>query len=147
GIPTGGYPAPAGTPASSPTITTGNIHAARVFVSTQGGTKDYVSIASLNGSLNSAKNNREYGLQIQSNAAYQYYKEAFDIDWSRGYLPCGAATSTPTVTGTPPTPTQTSLPCNLLVNGNFETGSLGPWTTTTPGITAQIVSTPVNGGQ
>ena len=151
GIPTAGYPMPAGTPATTPSPTTGNIHAGRVYVSTQGGTKNYVSIASLNGSLNSSKNNREYGLQIQSNAAYTYYKDVFDVDWSRGFIPCGAATSTPTpaatATGTPPTATPTSLPCNYLVNGGFESGSLVPWTTTTPGITAQIVSTPVNGGQ
>lgn len=131
-----------------------------------------VHSTSINGSENSAKNNREVGLQIQSAPAYQYYKDVFNYDWSVGYtstcfpgtptpVPCAAGTATPTVTGTPPTATITNTPtptqppatvtpipstCNYLVNGGFESGSLAPWATTTPGITAVVVTDPVNTG-
>jgi phosphatidylserine/phosphatidylglycerophosphate/cardiolipin synthase-like enzyme len=149
GAPTSGYPAPTGTPASSPTPSTGNIHNKMVLVSTGGGVRDYVHVTSINGSLNSSKNNREYGLQVQSNAAFLYYRDVFDVDWTRGYVPCGGSTATPTpvITGTPPTATPTSQPCNYLVNGDFETANIAPWTTTTPGITAQVVTEPANGGE
>ena len=116
-------------------------------------------LTSINGSANASKLNREYGLQVQSNAGFNYYKDMFEYDWSVGYLPCGQGpTSTPTstVTGTPPTSTPTNTPatatpipstCNFLVNGDFETGNQAPWATTTPGITATVVTDPVNTGQ
>ena len=64
--------------------------------------------------------------------------------------PTGTVTNTPLATNTPtvtrtPTPVQTPF-CNYLVNGDFETGSQSPWVTTTPAITTQIVTNPVNGG-
>ncbi|MGI8586392.1 MAG: S-layer homology domain-containing protein [Chloroflexia bacterium] len=136
-----------------------------------------VHTTSINGSENASKNNREIGLQITSNAGYQYFKDVFDYDWSVGYVgPCtttatptftpvlgtatatvtpGGPTATATVTPGGPTftPTQTVTPtpiqtpaCNYLLNGDFETGSMAPWATTTPGITATVVTTPVNGG-
>ena len=44
------------------------------------GALDYLHVTSINGSLNSSKQNREYGLQIQSNAGYLYYKDVFEYD-------------------------------------------------------------------
>lgn len=148
GEPVSGYPLPTGTPVSSPTPDRGNIHAKIVLVSTGGGLQGNVHISSINGSLNSSKNNREYGVQVQSTAAFNYYKDVFDVDWARGYLPCGAVTPTPTVSGTPATATPIPSPvCNLLTNPDFETGQLSPWVTTTPGIVATVVASPVAGGQ
>ncbi len=118
----------------------GNIHNKMVLVTTNGGSKGYLHITSINGSLNSAKNNREYGLQIQSNAGYQYYKDVFDHDWSVGYLPCG---STPTPTAGTPVPTPS---CNALNNGDFETGDIVPWVTTTAVVTAVADDSVSHGG-
>ncbi len=118
----------------------GPIHNKEVLVRI--GSQGYIHSSSINGSANSSKNNREYGLQIASNAGYQYYKDVFDYDWSVGYIgPC-FSTPTPTVTGTqtPPTATPTIPPlaCNALANPGFETGNLSPWVTTTPGVTATV---------
>ena len=118
----------------------GNIHNKMVLVTTNGGSKGYLHITSINGSLNSAKNNREYGLQIQSNAGYQYYKDVFDHDWSVGYLPCG---STPTPTAGTPVPTPS---CNALDNGDFETGDIVPWATTNAVVTAVADDSVSHGG-
>ncbi|HKP51476.1 MAG TPA: lamin tail domain-containing protein [Chloroflexia bacterium] len=126
----------------------GPIHNKEVLVRI--GSQGYIHSSSINGSANSSKNNREYGLQIASNAGYQYYKEVFDYDWSVGYVGTCFATPTPTVTGTttPPTATPTipPLPCNALANPGFETGNLSPWVTTTPGVTAAVDSSNPHSG-
>jgi hypothetical protein len=72
-----------------------------------------VHIGSINGSENSSKNNRELALQITSNAAFQYYRDVFEYDWTRGFV--GSCFPTPTSTPTPPgnltaTPTATPSP-------------------------------------
>jgi hypothetical protein len=129
-------PAP-GAPVGTVTPTTGNIHNKMVLASIAG--VGYSNITSVNGSANAGKLNREYGLQIQSNAGYNYFKDVFEYDWSVGYIPCGGGGGTPT-------PTPPPFTCNYLVNGDFETGSLAPWATTTPGITAAVVDDPVYDG-
>jgi hypothetical protein len=129
-------PAP-GAPVGTVTPNTGNIHNKMVLASIGG--VDYSNITSVNGSDNAGKLNREYGLQIQSNAGYNYFKDVFEYDWSVGYVPCMGGGGTPT-------PTPPPFTCNYVVNGDFETGSLTPWATTTPGITAAVVDDPVYDG-
>jgi hypothetical protein len=46
------------------------------------GGKGYVNIASINGSENASRANRELGIIIQSNAGFEYYYKAFAYDWS-----------------------------------------------------------------
>jgi hypothetical protein len=41
----------------------------------------YVYTGSINGSENSSKNNREFAVQVQSNAAYNYLAGVFWYDW------------------------------------------------------------------
>lgn len=95
----------------TPTVYT--IHDKSVLV--RRGTVGTVHTSSINGSENSSKANREFGLQITSNAAYNYYKDVFEYDWVHAFIaPCFA---TPTVTSTPTLPggntatsTSTSIP-------------------------------------
>ena len=89
------------------TPTSDNIHNKMVMVS-HGGVKT-IHISSINGSENSSKNNREFGLQITSSAAYQYYKDVFDWDWGRGFI--GNCSQFPT-----PTSTSTSTPTSGVAN-------------------------------
>lgn len=141
-----------GGPVGSGSPTTGNIHNKMVLVMASG--QGYAHLTSINGSLNSSKNNREYGVHVASNAAYNYYKDVFDYDWGVGFLPCGAtptATATATGTQTPFTSTPTStavptFPCNSLINSDLETGSLAPWYTTTPGVTAAVDNSVAHSG-
>jgi uncharacterized repeat protein (TIGR01451 family) len=54
------------------------------------GGKGYVFVSSINGTLSSNRLNRELGLLVQSDAAYEYLKRIFDFDWEptkRVYLP------------------------------------------------------------
>ena len=119
-----------GQPVGQTVPSTGNVHNKMVLV--RDGTDGYMHITSINGSLNSSKNNREYGFQIQSNAGYQYYKDVFDYDWNVAFLPCGQG---PTATPGSATPTSTPI-CNALINPGFETGDIAPWTTTNATVTA-----------
>jgi len=67
---------------------TGNgIHNKMVLVETGG--KGYVHTGSINGSENSSKNNREFAVQVQSDAAYDYLADVFWYDWGEYsvYLP------------------------------------------------------------
>jgi hypothetical protein len=41
----------------------------------------YVHTGSINGSENSSKNNREFAVQVQSRAAYDYLSGVFWYDW------------------------------------------------------------------
>ena len=62
------------------------IHNKMVLV-LDGGT-GYVHTGSINGSENSSKNNREFAVQVQSNAAYNYLAQVFWHDWRNlVYLP------------------------------------------------------------
>ena len=85
------------------TPTTDTIHNKMVLVS-HGATKTS-HISSINGSENSSKNNREFGLQITSSAGYTYYKDVFEYDWVHAFIgsctqfPTPTATSTPTIVG------------------------------------------------
>ncbi|MFL5734182.1 MAG: phospholipase D-like domain-containing protein, partial [Chloroflexia bacterium] len=107
------------------TPTSDNIHNKLVMVN-HAGTKT-VHMSSINGSENASKNNREFGLQITSSAAYQYYKDVFDFDWGRGFVSnCFPATTS--------TPTQT-------VTGGFTATS-----TRTPTVTPTSTATPIGGG-
>jgi predicted extracellular nuclease/phosphatidylserine/phosphatidylglycerophosphate/cardiolipin synthase-like enzyme len=119
-----------GQPVGQTVPTTGNVHNKMVLV--RDGTDGYIHVTSINGSLNSSKNNREYGFQVQSNAGYQYYKDVFDYDWSVAFLPCGQG---PTATPGSATPTSTPI-CNALINPGFETGDIAPWVTTNAAVTA-----------
>ena len=59
---------------------TGNgIHNKMVLV--QVGDSGYVHTGSINGSENSSKNNREFAVQVQSRAAYDYLSRVFWYDW------------------------------------------------------------------
>jgi hypothetical protein len=59
---------------------TGNgIHNKMVLV--RAGGLGYVHTGSINGSENSSKNNREFAVQVQSNAAYNYLAVVFWYDW------------------------------------------------------------------
>ena len=59
---------------------TGNgIHNKMVLV--RAGSLGYVHTGSINGSENSSKNNREFAVQVQSNAAYTYLAMVFWYDW------------------------------------------------------------------
>jgi cardiolipin synthase len=59
---------------------TGNgIHNKMVLV--RAGGLGYVHTGSINGSENSSKNNREFAVQVQSNAAYNYLAGVFWYDW------------------------------------------------------------------
>ncbi len=94
-----------GTPSAS------TIHNKMVLV--RHGGVSTVNISSINGSENSSKNNRELGFQVNSSAAYQYYKDVFVYDWGRGFI--SNCFPTPTITPTPPggvsaTPTSTATP-------------------------------------
>jgi predicted extracellular nuclease/phosphatidylserine/phosphatidylglycerophosphate/cardiolipin synthase-like enzyme len=119
-----------GQPVGQTIPTTGNVHNKMVLV--RDGTDGYIHVTSINGSLNSSKNNREYGFQVQSTAGYQYYKDVFDYDWSVAFLPCGQG---PTATPGSATPTSTPI-CNALINPGFETGDIAPWVTTNAAVTA-----------
>jgi phosphatidylserine/phosphatidylglycerophosphate/cardiolipin synthase-like enzyme len=88
------------------TPTSDNIHNKLVLVQHNGVGVSHIS--SINGSENSSKNNRELGLQIQSNAAYLYYKDVFDYDWAHTVsstclfsspTPTSSPTATPTISG------------------------------------------------
>jgi hypothetical protein len=66
------------------------IHNKMVLVWVDG--KGYVHTGSINGSENSSKNNREFAVQVQSDAAYGYLSGVFWHDWWAGmdysaYLP------------------------------------------------------------
>jgi hypothetical protein len=63
------------------------IHNKMVLV--QAGGKGYVHTGSINGSENSSKNNREFAVQVQSDAAYDYLASVFQYDWGEylNYLP------------------------------------------------------------
>ena len=56
------------------------IHNKMVLV--RAGGQGYVHIGSINGSENSSKNNREFAVQVQSNAAYSYLADVFRHDWA-----------------------------------------------------------------
>jgi cardiolipin synthase len=60
---------------------TGNgIHNKMVLV--QAGDSGYVHTGSINGSENSSKNNREFAVQVESRAAYDYLSSVFWSDWA-----------------------------------------------------------------
>jgi phosphatidylserine/phosphatidylglycerophosphate/cardiolipin synthase-like enzyme len=55
-----------------------------------GGEGGYIHVGSINGSEGSSKINREMAIQVQSDEAYAYLKEMFDLDWKWSqpiYLP------------------------------------------------------------
>jgi hypothetical protein len=70
---------------------TGNgIHNKMVLVEADG--HGYVHTGSINGSENSSKNNREFAVQVQSDAAHDYLADVFWYDWGEdephfAYLP------------------------------------------------------------
>ncbi len=58
-----------------------------VWLDGEGG---YIHVGSINGSEGSSKINREMAIQVQSDEAYVYFKEMFDLDWKWSqpiYLP------------------------------------------------------------
>jgi cardiolipin synthase len=55
------------------------IHNKMVLVQANG--KGYVHTGSINGSENSSKNNREFAVQVQSDAGYDYLADVFWHDW------------------------------------------------------------------
>jgi hypothetical protein len=65
------------------------------------GGQGYVHTGSINGSENSSKNNREFAVQVQSRAAYDYLAGVFWYDWG------GIAQYLPIVLRYHPTPTPT----------------------------------------
>src|SRR5207248_8443351 len=77
------------------TPTSDNVHNKMVLVQHNGVGVSHIS--SINGSENSSKNNREFGLQITSNTAYLYYKDVFEYDWAH-FVSSTCAFSSPTTT-------------------------------------------------
>jgi cardiolipin synthase len=79
------------------------IHNKMVLV--QAGGKGYVHTGSINGSENSSKANREFAVQVQSDAAYNYLAGVFWYDWGEYfvYLPMVLRSYEPTQP--PPNPT------------------------------------------
>jgi len=65
----------------NPTSGTGSFPIHNKMILARIGGKDYVNIASINGSENASRANRELGLIIQSDAGYEYYYKAFEYDW------------------------------------------------------------------
>jgi hypothetical protein len=59
------------------------IHNKMVLVWADG--KGYAHTGSINGSENSSKNNREFAIQVQSDAAYSYLSSVFWPDWAKDY--------------------------------------------------------------
>jgi hypothetical protein len=51
------------------------------------GATGIVHLGSINGSETSNKLNRELAAQVESLAAYEYWKMVFESDWARGYVP------------------------------------------------------------
>lgn len=82
------------------TPTADSIHDKVVLV--RHGTVSTVHTSSINGSENASKANREFGLQIQSTAGYNYYKDVFEYDWTHAYISICFPTPTATATATLP---------------------------------------------
>jgi len=91
------------------------IHNKMVLVLDDG--KGYVHTGSINGSENSSKNNREFAVQVQSDAAYGYLASVFWHDWGEernaAFLPLVTRAYAP------------PLPPGLVVQGEVRLGDAG----------------------